>query len=233
MDGQFSFLTGKIEEERHSKPSVGTRLVYLMDGREYPCQVEAHCGYDMFWVRFLGRQPSDDDPDIGACEGWHLSMRGYGESWRYVEETSTDQVTYEELDAKYNIPRDYQKKEGWTDDWHYTEIETPAENGIYYVIHEIRNSDYWNYTYMAWFHGYWWAYAGYGNKWLICNDKPREWMIPFAWVEVPDLYYRTDDSYQHLREIFPSEKDWEYEKRMMEIHEENKRWIRGGTHGDM
>ena len=144
--------------------------------------------------------------------------------------------TKEELDAKYNIPRDYQKKEGWTDDWHYTELETPAEHGIYYVIHELRNSDHWDYTYMAWFHGYWWAYAGYGNKWLICNDKPREWMIPFAWVEVPDLYYRTDDSYQHLCEIFPSENDWEYEKRMMEIHEENKRWIeehRGGVHGDV
>ena len=85
MDGQMSFLGGEIKEEIFNKPSIGTKLVYMMDGREYLCQVEVHCGYDMFWVRFLDRQPSDDDPEIDACGGWHLSLRGYGTSWRYYE----------------------------------------------------------------------------------------------------------------------------------------------------
>ena len=129
-----------------------------------------------------------------------------------------------ELDAKYEIPRDYQKEEGWTDDWHYTEIEKPTETNIYFVIQLLDSGNY-NYTYMAWFHNYWWAYAGYGNKWLICNTPRRQWMVPFAWVEVPDLYYRTDDSYQHLREIFPTENDWKYEAKMMEIRENNKKLI--------
>lgn len=86
MEGQMSFLTGEIKEENPKKPRIGAKLVYMMDGREYPCQVEAHCGYDMFFVRFLERQPSDDDPDIDSSGGWHLSMRCYGECWRYMEE---------------------------------------------------------------------------------------------------------------------------------------------------
>jgi len=131
-----------------------------------------------------------------------------------------------ELEAKYQIPRKHQKEEGWVDDWHYTEIETPKEHGIYYVIHYGYNADFYMYTYAAWFHGYWWKYAGYGDKWLICNDQPRKWMIPFAWVTVPDLYYRTDDHYQHLFEIFPTEKDWEYEKRMMELLEDRMRFLK-------
>ena len=57
-----------------------------------------------------------------------------------------------ELDKKYDIPRDYQKEEGWTDDWHYTEMETPKEHGIYYCITHLFNSEHYNYTYMAW-HG--------------------------------------------------------------------------------
>ena len=72
-----------------------------------------------------------------------------------------------ELDEKYDIPRKYQKEEGWTDDWHYTELELPKENGIYYCIHYGLNSDFYSYTYMAWAYGHWWAYAGYGEKWLL------------------------------------------------------------------
>ena len=111
----------------------------------------------------------------------------------------------QELDKKYDIPRDYQKKEGWTDDWHYTEIETPKEHGIYFCITELKGGHY-NYTYMAWFHGYWWAYARFGTKWLIVNGERRR---PFAWVTVPDLYFRTDKHYWFLRENFVTEKDWE------------------------
>ena len=130
-------------------------------------------------------------------------------------------VTKEELDAKYDIPRTHQKEEGWTDDWHYTELELPDKHDIYYCISKLPEGHY-NYTYMAWFHEHWWAYAGYGTQWLICNARIEQW-LPFAWVTVPDLYYRTDDHLEFLREHFPEEKDWEYEKKMEEIRSERKR----------
>ena len=129
----------------------------------------------------------------------------------------TDRLS--ELEAKYPIPREYQKEEGWTDDWHYTELELPKNQGIYYCIHLGFNSDFYMYTYMAWAYGYWWAYAGYGNKWLIVNSPRRQWMKPFAWVEVPDLYYRKDEHHRFLCEIFVTKEDWEYEKSMMELRE--------------
>lgn len=125
----------------------------------------------------------------------------------------------QELDKKYDIPRDYQKEEGWTDDWHYTELELPTEHSIYFCITELKGGHY-NYTYMAWFHGYWWAYAGYGTKWLIVNGERRNWLKPFAWVKVPDLYYRTDEHYWFLAEHFVTEKDWEYEKHFIEYRKE-------------
>ena len=123
------------------------------------------------------------------------------------------------LDAKYEIPRDHQKEEGWTDDWHYTEMETPTETGIYFCITHGLNSDYYNYTYMAWFHDNWWAYAGYGEKWLLVRGDRRKWMEPFAWVTVPDLYYRTDPHHQFLCEHFVTENDWKYEERLREMME--------------
>ena len=127
----------------------------------------------------------------------------------------TDRLS--ELEAKYPIPREYQIEEGWTDDWHYTELELPKKQGIYYCIHYGFNSDFYMYSYMAWAYGYWWAYAGYGTKWLIVNSPRREWMKPFAWVEVPDLYYRTDEHHRFLCEIFVTKEDWEYEKSMMTL----------------
>ena len=42
-------------------------------------------------------------------------------------------------------------------------------------------------------------------------------MKPFAWVEVPDLYYRTDEHHRFLCEIFVTKEDWEYEKSMMTL----------------
>lgn len=126
--------------------------------------------------------------------------------------------TKEELDRKYDIPRDHQKEEGWTDDWHYTEIETPEENNIYYCIFESE-SGYWHYTYMAWAFGHWWKYAGFGEKWLLLRGKHFENDIPFAWVKVPDLYYQRDESFWSLREHFVTKEAWEYEERI-----ERLRW---------
>lgn len=132
-----------------------------------------------------------------------------------------EKPTKEKLDAKYEIPRDHQKEEGWTDDWHYTELETPKEHGIYYCIHYGLNSDFYNYTYMAWAYDHWWAYAGYGDKWLIVNER-RKWLHPFAWVTVPDLYYRTDKHHQFLCEHFVTKEDWKYEQLMMELREKRR-----------
>ena len=144
--------------------------------------------------------------------------------WYELPAEEPKKPTKEELDAKYEIPRNYQKEEGWTDDWHYTELETPEEPNIYYCINILHPSGHYNYTYMAWAYDHWWMYAGYGEKWMIINDR-REKETPFAWVTVPDLYYRTDESYQFLFEHFVTEKDWNYEKKMMEIREEHaERW---------
>lgn len=134
---------------------------------------------------------------------------------------------YAELDAKYEIPRKYQKEEGWTDDWHYTELETPKEHGIYYCIHYGYNADFYMYTYMAWAYGHWWAYAGYGTKWLIIREGTRrdEWMRPFAWVTVPDLYYRKDEHHRFLCENFVTREDWEYEERIEALRKDRRAWI--------
>lgn len=145
------------------------------------------------------------------------SVKSCGARCNGSEEPKRQQVTKEELDAKYGIPRDYQKEEGWTDDWHYCEIEQPKEHGIYYVIHHGLNNEYYNYTYMAWAYGHWWNYAGYGEKWLLVRGDRRKWMEPFAWVTVPDLYYRTDESYQFLAEHFVTKEDWEYEQRIEKL----------------
>ena len=125
----------------------------------------------------------------------------------------------QKCEQKYQIPRDYQKEEGWTDDWHYTEVELPPEPNIYYCIHKLWNSENWNYTYMAWAYENWWAYAGYGTKWLLVRGERREYMRPFAWVRVPDLYYRTDDHCEFLRENFVTKEDWEHEQILEEIRD--------------
>lgn len=121
---------------------------------------------------------------------------------------------------KWDIPVDKNRRieERWVDDWHYTELENPPEPNIYYCI-TLLKSGYYNYTYMAWAHGHWWAYAGYGEKWLFVHGRREEWLKPFAWARVPDLYVQKDEHYQFLFEHFVSQKDWEYEKTMMEIRQ--------------
>lgn len=129
------------------------------------------------------------------------------------------------VERKWDIPVPDEKcraEEGWIDKWHYTELENPPEPNIYYCI-TLLKSGYYNYTYMAWAYGHWWAYAGYGTKWLFAEiERRKEWMKPFAWVKVPDLYLRTDEHYQFLFEHFVTKKDWEYEQAMMKIRERYK-----------
>ncbi len=84
MDGQMTLFDGILTDICEVKPEIGSRLVFFYEGKEYPCIVEKHCGYDFFWVRFTGRRPQDDDEEIFEdCDGWHLSVRGYKQDWRF------------------------------------------------------------------------------------------------------------------------------------------------------
>ena len=75
MEGQMSLFDGFLTEICDTKPEIGRELVFIHGG-EFPCVVDAHCGYDFFYVRFPGGGPD-------GAEGYHLSIRGYGKSWRY------------------------------------------------------------------------------------------------------------------------------------------------------
>lgn len=128
---------------------------------------------------------------------------------------------------RYPIPKlseKYRQEERWVDDWHYVAEELPPEPGIYYCIQECK--DFYNYTYLAYAFGHWWAYAGFGTEWLLIRGRREEWMMPFAWVRVPDLYYAKDTHYQFLSENFVKQKDWEYEQRMEEIRKANAEELR-------
>ena len=81
--GQMTLFNGILTDICEVKPEVGTELIFIHDGHEYPCVVEQHCGYDFFYVRLTGRTPSDEDPDYEDCDGWHLSLRGYKSSWKF------------------------------------------------------------------------------------------------------------------------------------------------------
>ena len=86
MDGQMTLFDGKLTNFCEVKPEIGSRLVFKLNGVDYPCTVETHCGYDFFWVRFTDRTPHDDDPTIEESDGWHLSLRGYGKNWWFAKE---------------------------------------------------------------------------------------------------------------------------------------------------
>lgn len=90
-EGQMSLFDGLLKNEGYEKPAIGTHIVFMQDGREYQAIVEDHCGYDMFWVRFTGRTPHDDDEEYGDTEGWHLSLRGYGKSWKYESDQKQEE----------------------------------------------------------------------------------------------------------------------------------------------
>lgn len=83
MDGKMTLFDGVLTDICEVKPEVGAELIFWKGGHEYPCVVETHCGYDYFYVRFTDRTPADDSPDYGECEGWHLSLRGYKDNWKF------------------------------------------------------------------------------------------------------------------------------------------------------
>jgi hypothetical protein len=115
-----------------------------------------------------------------------------------------------EYEKRYPIPRDYQKEEGWHDDWHYTDLELPTESKVYYTIHLTKEGNYF-YTYKAYAYGRWWWWDTYGGEWKAIHSPRQDWMIPFAWVDIPDLYLRTDSSLQIRLETLISKEDYEHE----------------------
>lgn len=86
-EGQMSLFDGMLKEICDTKPEIGKKLIFHYNGKDYPCVVDCHCGYDVFYIKFTGRQPSDDFPEVGKIEsrGWHVSLRGYKKDWDYAE----------------------------------------------------------------------------------------------------------------------------------------------------
>lgn len=83
--GQISLFSGFLKERCDTKPEIGKKLVFHCKGKNYECVVDDHCGYDVFHVKFTGRKPSDDFPEIAITEGWHISLRGYRLDWDFPE----------------------------------------------------------------------------------------------------------------------------------------------------
>lgn len=84
-EGQMSLFSGFLREKCDTKPDIGTRLIFHYEKKDYDCIVDAHCGFDFFYVKFSGRKPADDYPEVENTDGWQISLRGYGEDWDFPE----------------------------------------------------------------------------------------------------------------------------------------------------
>lgn len=82
LDGQIS-LFDKMLQDFSKKPHIGSRIIFYKDSFTYFCIVNAHEGFDYFYVVFSGRKPCDDNSNIARTNGWTLSMRGYKKEWKY------------------------------------------------------------------------------------------------------------------------------------------------------
>lgn len=84
MAEQISLFDGFLDDPS-VKPPIGTKVIFFYEGKRYPAIVTSHCGetYDFFYIKFTGRQPSDDDSEVKDSGGWHVSMRGKGKDWCY------------------------------------------------------------------------------------------------------------------------------------------------------
>ena len=105
--------------------------------------------------------------------------------------TITDWMNERDFSEIYPIPKLSKKvreDEGWCDDWHYCDKETPPETDVYYGI-VIFNETY-IYTYLAWAKNKWWEWESYQGKWMpVCHFNK-----PLAWVRIPLLYRKRDTS---------------------------------------
>lgn len=107
----------------------------------------------------------------------------------------TDCMSYREL---YPIPR-LQKRwlneEGWTDDWHYADEETPVREDYYFTVWQtkLRKDREYEYSFSytnALFHE---------GKWYLYNSTTKKWQPPFpwycfliGWVEMPTAYQQAE-----------------------------------------
>jgi hypothetical protein len=98
----------------------------------------------------------------------------------------------------YPIPR-LQKRwldeEGWTDDWHYADKETPTKDDYYHTFWQVRlrkDKEYeYQYTYTtALFHE---------GSWYLYNHTTKKWQPPFpwytiliGWVVMPAVYQQSE-----------------------------------------
>lgn len=133
---------------------------------------------------------------------------------------------YEMLDKKYQLSRKYKDEDGWSDDWHYSEMELPAEPGIYFVASPLPDSKYYMFKYLAWAHKHWWHNIKIDKvEWRLLDED--DWrmkeFIPFAWMMIPEKY-RTDESLNRLYDHFVSEADWKYERLLKAIDQRKKHY---------
>lgn len=157
-EGQLSLFDGFLDNEGYKKPAIGTNIVFMLDGNEYPCIVDSHCGYDMFWVRFTDRKPHDDDENIYNTDGWHLSLRGYGNSWKYESDQKPKEKTpgtgainrYLRYGPHTLIPevreetREYLEKNGVPDWVKWDKESLPCENCTWFDGNVCRGGSHTN-----------------------------------------------------------------------------------------
>ena len=134
---------------------------------------------------------------------------------------------YEILDKKYKLSRKYKDEDGWSDDWHYSEMELPAEPGIYFAASPLPDSKYYNFRYLAWAHKHWWVNVRIDRvKWyLLDEDCIRDrGDIPFAWMEIPDKYQREDETLHRMYADFVTEADWKHERLLKAIEQHKQHY---------
>jgi hypothetical protein len=133
---------------------------------------------------------------------------------------------YEILDKKYKLSRKYKDEDGWPDDWHYSEMELPAEPGIYFAASPLPDSKYYNFRYLAFAHKHWWVNVRTDRvKWYLLDEdcfRDRS-SIPFSWMMIPEKY-RTDESLNRLYDHFVSEVDWKHERLMKAIEQHKQHY---------
>ena len=101
-----------------------------------------------------------------------------------------------ELEQRYPIPRlkqEYLSREGWTDDWHYADVETPDESDVYYSI-QLWGDQYF-YTYSAFANKKWFWWDSWGKTWKPMDKSHR---ILLAWVQIPSLYRQQDSALHEM-----------------------------------
>lgn len=142
------------------------------------------------------------------------------------EKLSHVPTQYEILDRKYQLSRKYKNEDGWSDDWHYSEIELPTEPGVYFVASHLPDSKYYNFRYLAWAHKHWWLNIRIsGILWRLLDEDcvMMRNSIPFAWMAVPERY-REDEALNRMHDNFVSEDDWRYERLMKAIEQHKQHY---------